>query len=241
LNRPKEYRERERSLPKGIYLRGDKFVAKLWEQTTGDHIHVGTFDSQEEAEYARNVEANGHHWTGEKLDPEAYWGFLYLITCRTSGKKYIGRKQYRLWDGPTGGYKCTDPRDTEWFSPKVWKANNWQFYTGSSNKLNKDVGELGVTNFTFEILEQCWNKLDLHLAEVLKQMELDVLEAVDAEGNYTYYNENIAGMEFRAPFVKAEVVAVTQKSIEDLHKYYLKPRMCLKCGAMIPYKENCSC
>lgn len=230
-----------RELPKGVYKYKDKFVAKLWEETTGKHTHVGTYSTPEEAEYHRNCMANGHHWVGIKLNPKEAWGFIYKITNRSTGKIYYGRKQYRLWAGPPGGYKCTDPRDSEWFSPEAWRDNKWRWYTGSCNELNRDIDSYGVYNFTFEALEECYNKLDLHLAEVLLQMEEDVLEAVGPDGSYTHYNANIAGMEFRPPFLKSEVVDATRKSMEDLHLYYLKPKICKDCGSVVPYKGDCSC
>lgn len=229
-----------RDLPKGVYKIKDSYRAATWD-SSGKTKHLGLFSTPDDAEYARISNLQGHHWQGEDMDPVGNWGFIYKVTNKTNGKKYIGRKQYRLYNGPPGGYKCTDPQDADWFSPDAWRPNDWEFYTGSSNKLNADMVELGVTSFKFEVIKQCANKLDLHLSEVKEQMARNVLEATGDDGEYLYYNENIAGQEFRPPFRKADVSEATEQTLEEIHRYYLRPRMCPDCNSVIPYRGECTC
>jgi len=228
-----------RELPKGVYLIAGRegFRAVIW---PGNKVkQVGVFSNPREAAYKRLVAEQGHHWEGVELTPDMKWGFVYLITNRDTGKMYVGRKQFRLWDGVPGGYKCTDPTDTEWFDPKTWKPNNWQFYTGSSKPLNNDM--FNPWDWKFEVLKQSQNKLENHLDEVKEMIERDVLEALDADGNFLYYNENIAGLEFRAPFLKSDMVAKRSGSLETMRNYYLRPVLCNKCKEVLPFPGTGGC
>jgi hypothetical protein len=75
-------------------------------------------------------------------------------------------------------------------------------------------------------------------------MKRNVLEALDSKGEYLYYNENIAGLEFRAPFLKSDMVAKRTESLEAIRNYYLKPALCPKCKRVLNYpgdKEDCKC
>ena len=40
------------------------------------------------------MSANVSHWTGLIPNPKINIGFIYMITCLTTGKKYIGRKTF---------------------------------------------------------------------------------------------------------------------------------------------------
>lgn len=232
-------RRKDRELPKGIYEYRKKYMVKIWAGKEGDYEHkyLGLYGTKEEAEYVRNVELNGHHWTGREHDPEGSWGFLYKITNRVSGKMYIGRKQYRLWNGPTGGYKCTDT-EGDFFDEDVWKANNWAFYTGSNDEINKEIYWGNIWDFTYEVIAVYKDKLSLHLAEIFEQQGRDVLEALDSNGEYLYYNRNIGGVEFRAPFLRADMEEKMEGTMKKMKAYYLKPRICKKCKLVIPWEEG---
>lgn len=239
---PKNLRVRDRELPTGVYYREStgRYEAKVWEKQTMKVFVVGTFDTVEEAVYQREVYMKGHHWEGVEHDPSNAWGFIYRITCKKTGKQYIGKKQYRLWDGPSGGYKCTDPQN-EWFDESLWKANDWKFYTGSQNDLNREIAFGNVWDFKYEVVELAVDKLDLHMAEVNLQIKEDVLDKLDDNGEYKYYNKNIASMEFRAPFLKADMLAKKNATFEEVRDYYLKPTLCRVCGKIVPYKGVCKC
>ncbi len=110
---------------------------------------------------------------------------------------------------------------------------------GSSDELNEDIQKYGMENFTFHILELCKSKLDLHLSELKWMIKWDVLEALDAKGDYVWYNKNIASLEFRAPFKHSDVEEAKGKTEEAMRLYYLKPQYC-SCGSIIPFGfERC--
>jgi hypothetical protein len=223
-----------RGLPKGVYpTRTDKFSAITWE-FGGKLKYVGTFETPEEAAYNRLVAMQGHHWEGMPENPLNYFGFVYRITSLETGKIYIGSKQFHLWTGPKGGYKCTDPKDPRW-NKTVWKESDWKDYTGSSEELNEEIAKKGKHMYRYEFMHLCRNKLDLHLTEVQYQVNNNVLEAVDANGNYKYYNKNIASKLFRAPYRVCDVEEARAMSIDFMEEYYLNPQKCSGCSSIIPF------
>jgi len=219
-----------RGLPKGVYRDGKTFRNLRW---NGKQLINGGcgFKTPEEADYFGFLKHNGHHWRG--LEKGRNMGFIYKITSKVTGKEYIGSKQFLLWDGPQAGYKCYD-MDSEWFDERAWRDNDWTEYTGSSDELNAEISKGNIWDYTFEVLEMCKTRLDIHVSEVLHQMERDVLEAVGEDGEYLYYNKNIASKEFRAPFKKSNLVDVREREEESMRNYYLKPRIDSD-GNVIPY------
>ena len=69
-----------------------------------------------------------------------FFGYVYLITNKTTGKKYIGRKYFVQKRKPRGGKR------------KVTSESDWKKYYGSSPELKADVSEFGKANFSREIL-----------------------------------------------------------------------------------------
>lgn len=237
----------DRELPVGVYeIKGRVgYRSSIWDKNRVVK-QVGFFSSKEEAEYKRNIALNGHHWTFEaaidgttELDPKKYWGFTYLITNKASGRMYIGKKQYRLWAGPPGGYKCTDPMNVDWFDESLWAENNWQFYTGSQQDLNNEM--FNPWDWKFQVLTQDADKLSNHLSETMIMIERDVLEAVDDSGEYLYYNKNIAGLEFRAPFRKKDMVHKWDATLDEVKRYYNRPVLCKRCLSVLIFPGNGGC
>ena len=110
--------------------------------------------------------------------PDNYQGFVYVITNRTNGKKYIGLKNF--WTvkklPPLKGKQNKRHRKTE---------TDWKTYYGSNETLKKDVLTLGEAYFQREIIKLCSNKTTMSYWETKLQFDNDVLLRDD------YYNEFI--------------------------------------------------
>jgi hypothetical protein len=106
---------------------------------------------------------------------ENMFGFIYEITNKVNGKKYIGKKQCvrKIKRKPLKG-KTRNRIDH--------KESDWKTYTSSSNELNEDIQKYGKENFEFRILKVCGSKWELGYEEIKEQIERDVLRRND------YYN-----------------------------------------------------
>jgi hypothetical protein len=116
--------------------------------------------------------------------PEDCVGFVYLITNKQTGRRYVGKKlakfsktTYRMVKLKNGKKKRKKIRG------KI--DSDWQTYYGSNTELNKDVAELGIDNFTREILYYCKSKAECSYIEAREQFSRKVLETTD------YYNGHI--------------------------------------------------
>ena len=120
-----------------------------------------------------------HHWVGE-VDPDIYYGFVYLITNTVSGRKYIGRKFYHT-------YK----------KRKRVRESNWRVYAGSCKPLKEDMQRLGKDKFTFEIICNYKTRGGVVSGEVHFQTDNDVLspELLPC-GERLYYNGQIGSVKF---------------------------------------------
>ena len=120
-----------------------------------------------------------HHWVGVEPDPDKYYGFVYLITNNTNGKRYIGRKFYHIY-----------------VKKKKARDSNWRTYTGSCKPLTEDIKELGKENFTFEILGQYYTRSNVLYYECNYQHKMDVLMERDTYGERVWYNARIDAIRF---------------------------------------------
>ena len=116
--------------------------------------------------------------------PEDCVGFVYLITNKLTGRKYIGKKlakfsrtTYRVVKLKNGKKKRKKIRG------KI--ESDWQTYYGSSPELTKDIEALGIDNFAREILYYCRSKSECSYVEAREQFARRVLETED------YYNGHI--------------------------------------------------
>jgi len=235
--------EKNSWLPTGVYERDGKYRAFVWGEDQRLY-NVGTFLSPWEAAYARGVELNKgeHHWEGMPQNHMSYFGFIYLITERSTGRLYAGKKQFYYWDGPVGGQKWTDPQSSLW-DAKAWKPGGWEFYTGSSEELNENIAKNGIGNYRFQVIAVSRSKLDLHIAEVNYLLARDVLNARTPDGSqYLFFNKNIAGMEFRPPYFPEVLEEERARDLEEIRNYYLKPRVCEKCNRILGFRvKECPC
>jgi hypothetical protein len=116
--------------------------------------------------------------------PEDYVGFVYCITNLTNNKKYIGKKLF-LFSKTT--YKIVKLKNGNKRRKKIKSKvdSDWQQYTGSNIELNKDIEQLGIENFTRQILYYCRSKAECSYVEAREQFNRRVLESDD------YYNGHI--------------------------------------------------
>lgn len=125
---------------------------------------------------------NGRPFTQD--DVASYAGFVYLITEKDTGKMYVGKKFFhgmRKQKGKTRRSKV---------------GSDWEKYFGSCKELCDRVKEFGPSNYKREIISLHTLKRDVNFCEVREQFRLNVLEAVDANGNRLFFNENISGKYF---------------------------------------------
>lgn len=104
----------------------------------------------------------------EFTDPDSKLiGFVYLITCNVSGKRYIGKKLF--WS--------TKRKQVKGKSKRIKVESDWKSYWSSSDELKADVKKLGEENFTKEIIHLCYGKGELSYLEAREQFDRRVLES----------------------------------------------------------------
>jgi len=129
------------------------------------------------------------HWkySGEPFDVNEYFGFIYIITNKISGKKYLGRKFFHVHQ-----------------KKKRVRESPWRSYTGSCKPLNADIKELGKGNFTFDIFRLYTTRGGLSYFETYHLCAHDVLTQRDGDGNRTWYNSHIGAVKWIAPMEVSE-------------------------------------
>lgn len=96
------------------------------------------------------------------------YGFIYIITNNTNGRKYIGKKQcFAIRKRP--------PLKNKKRNRRVMIELDWKNYTSSSREVNEDILKTGKEHFKFEIVQWCENKSQLAYYEAKAQFDNDVL------------------------------------------------------------------
>lgn len=109
---------------------------------------------------------------------EKYQGFVYRITERETGKKYIGKKFF--WKPKT--LPVTKKRKRK---IKTRVQSDWRDYFGSNQELKELVETKGEDAYYREVLHLCRTKGECSYWEAKLQFQYDVLL------DDSYYNEFI--------------------------------------------------
>ena len=110
--------------------------------------------------------------------PEEYQGFVYEIEELSTGKKYIGKKNF--WRP-----KILPKNSKRTRRIRTRVESDWKKYFGSSKEVQALVESNGIENYKREILRLCKTKGEMSYYEAKLQFENDVLLSDD------YYNEFI--------------------------------------------------
>ena len=117
-----------------------------------------------------------------------HFGFVYLITNKSNGRKYIGRKYFWSFRKPKGKTR------------KVKQESDWKKYYGSCPELKEDIKKYGKENFDREIisLHKTLGKVNY---EETRQLFMNnvLIESLDT-GEPAYYNSNILSRYFRKDY-----------------------------------------
>jgi hypothetical protein len=138
-------------------------------------------------------------YNGEVFDTEQIednYGFVYLIECIETPRKYLGRKYFWSFRKPKGGKR------------KVKQESDWKKYYGSCPELKEEIKKLGKDKFKRTILS-LHKTLGKTNYEETKQLFLNnVLTESLEDGTPVYFNSNILSRYFRKDYFN-------YKNIED--------------------------
>ena len=128
----------------------------------------------------------GRAFLSEDIDD--LYGFVYLITNKINGRKYIGRKYFWSFRKPPGKKR------------RVKKESDWKKYYGSCPELKEDIEQFGRQNFSRTILSLHKTPGKTNFEETRQLFINGVLtESLDS-GVPAYYNSNILSRYFRKDY-----------------------------------------
>ena len=122
-----------------------------------------------------------------------HYGFVYKITNRINGRRYIGRKYF--WQKRKPRPKVDGKRRR-----RVTSESNWKKYYGSCPELSEDVKLHGKASFLREIISLHETPGKVNYEETRQLFLNNVLtEALD-DGTPSYYNSNVLSRYFRKDY-----------------------------------------
>jgi hypothetical protein len=149
---------------------------------------------------------NYGHWdisdVGE-FDPAEWFGFIYEIRQRSTGKSYIGKKFFKFKRKKTKADKSRT------------KPSDWMDYTSSSVLVSDLVTEEGKEAFDFRILRLCSGRCELTYAEMEEQFARNVLRARLPNGERAFFNKTIAYKNFAGVEKQTEE---TRRKMSEAHR-----------------------
>ena len=101
------------------------------------------------------------------------FGFVYLITHKKTGQKYIGKKFFTK----------SKTKQVKGKKKRSRIKSDWENYWGSNKKLQEEVKEKGVDQYTREILHLCKTRSECSYWETWEIFNRHALM------NDSYYNE----------------------------------------------------
>lgn len=107
-------------------------------------------------------------YNGEGVSEEMtypYIGFVYLITNKADGRRYIGKKLFSQ----------AKTRTVKGKKKRSRIKSDWETYYGSNKELQGDVKKLGAEMFDREILRMCTSKGECSYFEAKYQFDYNVL------------------------------------------------------------------
>ena len=111
-------------------------------------------------------------WVYENKDfdqtPDEFQGFVYMVTEKDTGKKYIGKKFF--WKPKTLPVTKSRKRRV-----RTRVESDWRTYYGSSKEVQSLVESKGKDNYQREILRLCKTKGECSYYEAKLQFQYDVL------------------------------------------------------------------
>lgn len=142
----------------------------------------------------------GHWQFPYEFDINNWFGFVYRIIERNTGREYVGKKQF--WSKRTKAVKGRKNRK------HYSKESDWRTYTGSSVELNKSIEINGKNNYIFRIESLHKTRGSLYYREVQVQIFEDVLRVRMPNGIKKYYNGHIAAVKFTPPLEDPDELAM---------------------------------
>ena len=118
-----------------------------------------------------------------------YYGFVYLITGQTTGRRYIGRKYFWQKRKPRTGSKR-----------RVTSESDWKKYYGSCPELKEDIKKYGKLDYKRQILSLHETKGFVNFEETKQLFLNNVLSESLDDGKPLYYNSNILGRYMRKDY-----------------------------------------
>lgn len=134
---------------------------------------TGTTSLVEASDYENPWTLDGKPLTSDLIGDS--YGFVYLITDTTTGKKYVGKKLF--WNKKTKVVKKKKKRSLV--------ESDWKTYYGSNLELIADVDKKERTSFKREVLHLCASKGECNYWEAYEQFTRNVLLSDE------YYNGHI--------------------------------------------------
>lgn len=110
--------------------------------------------------------------------PDEFQGFVYMVTEKDTGKKYIGKKFF--WKP-----KILPVTKSRKRRVRTRVESDWRTYYGSNKEVQTLVESKGKDNYKREILRLCKTKGECSYYEAKLQFQYDVLLSDE------YYNEFI--------------------------------------------------